>query len=164
MTLKVVGLSLALLSLGLPATVVAEITSKYIDETVLVYQAEDILNRRLPFRTMLRSGAPVHGSQVSLACMGVVMRSGELIAFLPRSKSCIPLSVLSAYRLSQELGYESIVGFEKDKPDLQQRLKQEPVVVMEPLAVSMPQGGDCVCPPPDPLPEQVFLDGFEDIL
>ena len=162
--LKLAGLGFALLAQGLPTSAVAEKTSIYIDETVLVYQAADILKRRLPYRTMVSNAAPVHGSQVTLACLGVLMNPDELIAFLPQSQSCIPLSNLSASNLGQELGFASVAGFEKDKPDLQQRLEKEPVIVMQPLKVSVPQGGDCVCPDPDPLPEQVFEDGFEDIL
>jgi len=162
--LKLAGLSSVLLLVSLPVAGIAEQTSKYVDQTVVVFRADDILKHRLPFRTVLRNGSLVHGSQVSLACLGVLMQPGDLIAFLPRSKSCIPLSFLSASALRQELGYASVSGFERDKSVFRERLKREPAIVMEPLKISIPAGNVCVCPPPDPLPEEVFMDSFEDVL
>ena len=160
MKLKMVGPGIGCLLFLIPITGFAALTSKYVDQTVLVYRAAHILTQRLPYRTLLDNALPVHGSDVTLACRGVHLGPDELVAFLPQSQSCIPLTAHSVSSLRQALGYASISGFNKDKPGLEQRLELQPVVVMEPLEATPPPGSVCECN----RPERVFMDGFEDFI
>ena len=136
------------------------ISTQYLDQTALIFKAEDIKAQRLPGRIHMHNVPMVFGSQVSLACLGVHTRAGELVAYLPESKSCIPLTRLSASQ-NRRLGPGSFRGIERDRVKLEKSLEESKVVVMQARVSAESPAGLCSCPPLD---ERIFWDGFEELL
>ena len=123
---------------AVPDSALAEVVfSRYLDQSVLVFKAEDIQNRRIPARVHVHGAPLVFGSQVSLACLGVNLRRDELIVFLPESQSCISLG---------ELDPGSMGGIERDRSALNKALEDSAVVVMKPQAQAQGGAGLCGCP------------------
>jgi hypothetical protein len=136
------------------------ISSPYLNQTALIFKAEDLRSQRLPSRIHKHNVPMIFSSQITLACLGAIVRTGELVAYLPESKSCIPLTRLSASR-NPGLGRDIFKGLERDRAKLERSLEKDTVVVMQAQVRAEGAAGICTCPP---LNEQIFRDGFEDLL
>ena len=123
---------------AVPISAFAEVVlSRYLDQSALVFKAEDVQNNRIPARIHAHGAPLVFGSQVSLACLGVHFRRDALIVYLPESRSCI---------LFGELDPGSIGGIERERGVLVQALEESAVVVMKPQATVEGGAGLCDCP------------------
>ena len=143
------------------APIYADVISRpYLNQTALIFNTEYLKSQRLPNRIHKHNVPMIFSSQITLACLGANLRAGELVAYLPESKSCIPLTRLSASR-NRSLGPESFRGFERDRVKLEKSLEKDTVVVMQAQVSAEGAAGVCTCPP---LNERVFWDGFEDLL
>jgi len=153
LSMKLQATSIVLLFLVTASTPVFAdiISSRYLDQTALVFMAEDVKSRKLPIRIHVHNVPVIFGSQISLACLGVNARAGELIAFLPKSQSCILLTELSASRNS-DLDPNSYRGFARDRAKLKQRLEESQFVIMQPQVIADGAAAVCYCPPPPPPP------------
>lgn len=121
-------------------------SSRYLDQAVLVFRADDVKNHRVPARIHLHNLPVVFGSQVALACLGVSVSRDELIAFLPESQSCVPLTGLPVAAGQPQLTGHSFRGLQRDRSKLQQRLEKNLVVVLQPQVSAEPTPGLCSCP------------------
>jgi hypothetical protein len=74
----------------------------------------------------------------------VQAQPSELIAYLPESRSCIPLSRLAETR-KVDPGPDSFGGMERDRAKLEQSLEGNTVVVMQAQVVRAP-ANLCTCP------------------
>ena len=122
------------------------LSSRYIEQSALVFKAEDVRSRRIPARIHVHGAPLVFGSQVNLACLGVNVRRDELIVFLPESQSCIPLNELSAIAPDGEPDPGSFRGIERERAGLEQRLEKSAFVVMKPQAKTEGLAGLCSWP------------------
>lgn len=122
------------------------VTSRFIEQSALVFKAEDVRSRRIPARIHVHGAPLVFGSQVNLACLGVHVRRDELVVFLPESQSCIPFNELSAKAPNSEPDPGSFRGIERERAGLEQRLEKSAFVVMKPQAKTEGLAGLCSCP------------------
>jgi len=113
------------------------VLSRYLDQSALVFKAEDVQNSRIPARIHVHGAPLVFGSQVSLACLGIHLRRDALVVYLPESKSCIPFG---------QLDPGNIGGIERERSALVQALEESAVVVMKPQATVEGVAGLCSCP------------------
>jgi len=145
-SLKFLGVSTALLLLGsAPAPVFADVlASRYIDQTAVVFKMEDLKAQRLPSRVHKHNVPVIFTSQINLACLGVHAQPSELIAYLPESRTCIPLSRLSEAR-NVDPGPDSFGGMERDRARLEQSLEENIVVVLQAQVLRAP-ANLCTCP------------------
>lgn len=140
----------------------------YLDETALVFEAAQPKDSRLPPSILLHGIPLTFASDIRQACNSVQARQGDLLAFLPDSKSCLTLTEL--FSLAREVHPEqALFGLlERDRRTLLKGLETESFLVMQPRSAAGASGvleavvvaGVCTCPN---LPDPIFDDGFEDI-
>ncbi len=159
MKFQATGIGLFLLGTSFAPVFADVISSRYLDQTALIFKVEDLKAQRLPNRIHMHNVPMIFSSQINLACLGVNARASELVAYLPESKSCIPLTRLSASR-NRHLGPESFRGFERDRVKLEKSLEESTFVVMQGQVLAEGPAGLCTCPPST---GQIFWDGFEEL-
>ncbi len=162
--MKLQAAVVTLLLLGtVPVCVAGDaMTSRYLDQPVLVFRSDDISNKRIPARIHKHRVPVVFGSQVILACLAVNPGRGELIAYLPKSQSCIPLNDMTLHAGTPDLSLESLKGLQRDRAELQKSLKKSTVVVMQPQVNAGASAGLCSCPGNQP-PEVTVRSGSPQI-
>jgi len=121
-----------------PTSLFAEaVFSRYLDQSVLVFRAEDVEHRRIPARIHVHGAPLVFGSQVNLACLATNFRRDRLIVFLPESRSCIPFSELDPGRLNT---------IERDRSSIERGLDGNTFVVLKSQPRIEGGAGLCDCP------------------
>lgn len=150
------------------AATIAPLAVDYLDETALVFRARRQPDNPLP-ASIIMAGVPLtFASDIERACRSVHARDGDVLAFLPESRSCLSLPDLFVLAREVHPDRASFGLQERDRKALQAGLEQEPYLVLQPRSASPTSrwlngevlAGVCTCPE---LPDPIFDDGFETI-
>lgn len=125
-------------------------SSRYLDEPAVVFSAADLKKARLPSRIHLRNVAPVFGSQLSLACLGVPLQPHDLAVYLAESRRCMALSDMTVSSLDTEHGPEAARGLAQELVRLERQLQSSNFVVLQPEIPVTEAASLCYCPGPGP--------------
>lgn len=125
-------------------------TSRFLDESALVFRAADLKSGQLPARIHLRNLPPVFSSQVTLACLGLPLQADELVVYLAESKSCMALRDRTPASFAKEHGPEVARGLAQERTRLEQQLESSLLVVMQPQVEVVQTAALCYCPNNDP--------------
>jgi hypothetical protein len=123
-------------------------SSRYLDEPAIVFNAADLKKARLPSRVHLRNIAPVFGSQLSLACLGVPLQPHDLAVYLTGSGRCMALSDMTVSSLDAEHGPEAARGIAQERDRIERQLQSSDFVVLQPETRIAEVASLCYCPGP----------------
>jgi len=126
----------------------ATISSRYLDEPAVVFSAADLKKAQLPSRIHLRNIAPVFGSQLSLACLGVPLQPSEVAVYLAESGRCMALSDMTVSSLDAEHGPEAARGIAQERARIERQLQSSDFVVLQPETDITETAAFCYCPGP----------------
>lgn len=125
-------------------------TSRYLQESALVFRASVLKSGQLPLRVHLRNGPPVFSSQVTVACLGVPLQPDELVVYLAESGSCKALRDRTPATFDRAHGPEAARGLAQERAALELQLESSQLVIMQPqLEIAQP-AALCYCPGNEP--------------
>ena len=123
-------------------------SSRYLDEPAIVFRAASLRKAQLPSRIHVRTMAPVFGSQLSLACLGVPLQPHELAVYLAESRRCMALSDITVSSLDAKHGPEAARGLAQDRVRIERQLQSSNFVVLQPETGISEPAALCYCPNP----------------
>lgn len=157
--MKSVTLSFIILLVGQTAVFGSETIAAHIDLTVLLFKAESLIKHQLPARTAMPNKPAVSAMQLSLACAEANAGFTDLLVYQTHDQKCFRLSDLSLSKVTTILGPRGFLPLSTDRLKLEQSLKTDTVVIIQPQMPAAFTSLSCICP--EPLPDPVFSDGFE---
>lgn len=126
-------------------------------ETAMIFSADDIRYGRLPARIHEHNVPMVFGSQVRLACLGVPLQKGRLVAYLPQSRRCLMLDH-SDENANVEIN-PGLTTRSREYSSLAGKAEKGTVLILQTAVKPAQTANVCVCPNPDNRPPVTSIQG-----